>query len=218
MSRCVRRTVVAQGGSLIRRLRAFIDLRDLRSALDRLAGRRFQIDWPAFARWLATGAPARAPGIPEGGRARLDGIHAYVRSDPMRSAGVGTEGEVAGMPEHRSDLPLILVAAAPSPGECYACDKAGTGRCLRCRGDVSAGPQAGVTEAMTSDLFRLVREAALDHVVIVSEDNRLIPIVKFLQTKGTVVIHGWFPPRAVDLSRACDVFIDLGAHRGEFEA
>jgi len=81
-----------------------------------------------------------------------------------------------------------------------------------------AGPHAGVTEVVTSDLLRLNRETGLDHVVIVSEDNRLIPVVRFLQTKGTVVIHGWFPPRAIDLSQACDAFVDLGAHRTEFGA
>ena len=136
----------------------------------------------------------------------------------MRSPAAGGAGHVADVLGQTPDLPLVLVAGATSPGECHACDRAGTGACLRCRGDASAGPQAGVTDAMVSDLLRLNREGGLDHVVIVSEDNRLIPVVRFLQTKGTVVIHGWFPPRAIDLSQACDAFIDLGAHRREFGA
>jgi hypothetical protein len=208
--------VVARGGPLIRHLRAFIDLHRLQSALDRLAGHRFQLDWPAFARWLATDAQESATGVPKGDGSHVDGVHVYVQPERMRSPAAGGEGHVAGTPAPRSDLPLILIVVATSPGECHACDRAGTGACLRCRGNTSAGPQAGVTDAMVSDLLRLNREGGLDHVVIVSEDNRLIPVVRFLQTKGTVAIHGWFPPRAIDLSQACDAFIDLGAHWTEF--
>jgi hypothetical protein len=41
-------------------------------------------------------------------------------------------------------------------------------------------------------------------------------VVKFLQSKGTRIVHGSVLGRARDLSLACDTSVDLGAHLSEF--
>jgi hypothetical protein len=212
-----------QGGRTIYRARAFIDLCDLQSALDRLAGRRFQIDWGAFGRWLAADAVEHAPGSTDDGRLRLDAIHIYRPRESMApTETIAGERAVAvratGVPGPQPGRPLILTTWVTAPGDCQACHLAGTGGCRRCRGEIPAPRQVGVTEAMVADLLCLTREGGLDLAVVVSEDNRLIPAVKFLRGRGKAIIHGWFPLRAVDLSRACDAFIDLGVHRSEFES
>jgi hypothetical protein len=75
---------------------------------------------------------------------------------------------------------------------------------------------AAVTDAIRADLLQTAREERVEWVVLVSSDNRLIPVVKFLQSKGTRIVHGSVLGRARDLSLACDTSVDLGAHLSEF--
>ena len=95
-------------------------------------------------------------------------------------------------------------------GECHACDLAHTPGCHHCRNTVTGAGQ-GVRDAMTTDLFRLVREDSLDVAVLVSSDLALITVVRFLIGRGTKVVHGAFPPLARDLSASCSGVIDLRA-------
>jgi uncharacterized LabA/DUF88 family protein len=61
-------------------------------------------------------------------------------------------------------------------------------------------------------MIRLAWEGAYDVAVLASLDSDLVPAVEFLATKAIYVVQAGFPPKGVDLGRACwgtfDVFAD----------
>jgi len=63
---------------------------------------------------------------------------------------------------------------------------------------------------MCGDLLELAREDGYDWAVIVTTDLLLIPVVRYLQAHGRKIVHGCFPPIAMDLTDECWASIDLG--------
>ena len=208
---------MAGDGSHVDRGRAFIDVCALQSDLDRMAGRHLRIDWNLFVHSLRAAALELANGSARG-EPRLEAVRVYacpVSTGPddaaLRAwAGAATTGGTG--------VRVDLVESPSVPGECRACDVAGTPRCLRCRGNAGRTGGTGLDSPLAADLLTLAREDGYDWGVLVSSDMYLIPVVKYLQGRGRRIIHAGFPPVAADLSRACWASIDLGARSSEFAA
>ena len=90
--------------------------------------------------------------------------------------------------------------------ECQGCGKA----CTHCQGGVVKEPRGqGRDSLIASDLIELAREDVYDWAVVVSTDLLLIPVVRYVQSRGRKIIHGCFPPVAMDLTKECWASIDL---------
>jgi hypothetical protein len=100
---------------------------------------------------------------------------------------------------------VYVYASREADQECTICGKA----CTHCKGSVKSPGGRGHDNPIAIDLISLAREGAYDWAVIVTTDTWLGPIVKFIQSHGRKVIHGCFPPIAVDLTRQCWASIDL---------
>jgi hypothetical protein len=89
--------------------------------------------------------------------------------------------------------------------ECQACGKA----CTHCQGGATDQGGLGRDNPIADDLLELAREDEYDWAVVISTDLLLIPVVRYLQSGGRKIIHGCFPPVAMDLTKNCWASIDL---------
>ncbi len=67
----------------------------------------------------------------------------------------------------------------------------------------------GRDNSIANDPLDLAREDEYDWAVVVSADLLLIPVVRYLQSHGRKIIHGCFPPVAMDLTEECWASVDL---------
>ncbi len=70
-----------------------------------------------------------------------------------------------------------------------------------------------VADALATDIFRLVREDALDVAVLLSAQPALGPVIRFVEGRGKRVVHAAFPPRGRELSEVSAGMVDLTALR-----
>ena len=89
--------------------------------------------------------------------------------------------------------------------KCWGCYKA----CTHCQGGTGVLGGQGRDNPIADDLLELAREDEYDWAVVVCTDPRLIPVVRYLQSHGRKIIHGCFPPVAMDLTKECWASIDL---------
>jgi hypothetical protein len=89
--------------------------------------------------------------------------------------------------------------------ECWACYKA----CTHCQEGNKDPDGHGRDSPIANDLIELAREDEYDWAVVVSTDLRLISVVRYLQSHGRKIVHGCFPPIAMDLTGECWASIDL---------
>jgi len=89
--------------------------------------------------------------------------------------------------------------------ECNACTRA----CTQCRASIKDQQGRGRDNPMARDLIELARDDSFDWAALVSSDLLLIPAVRYVQSHGRRIIHGCFPPIAMDLTRECWASIDL---------
>jgi hypothetical protein len=89
--------------------------------------------------------------------------------------------------------------------DCSACYKA----CTHCKSGPRSAAGLGRDNPIWTDLLELARKEEYDWAVVVSTDLRLIPVVRYLQAHGRKIIHGCFPPIAIDLTKECWASIDL---------
>jgi len=106
-------------------------------------------------------------------------------------------------------LPLGAVyaysRATDAKRDCWGCYKA----CTQCQGGNKDPGGQGGDNPIAGDLIELAREDEYDWAVVVSTDLLLISVVRYLQSHGRKIIHGCFPPIAMDLTRECWASIDL---------
>ena len=69
--------------------------------------------------------------------------------------------------------------------------------------------EKGIDTAIVTDLLTLAWEGGWQVAVLVSADRDFIPAVEMLANKGYRVINAHFPPKGMDLARACWASIDL---------
>lgn len=112
---------------------------------------------------------------------------------------------------HEADLPseaervVFRQRATDVKRKCWGCYQA----CTHCQGgSVDLGGQ-GRNNPIADDLLELAREDEYDWAVVVCTDLLLIPVVRYLQSLGRKIIHGCFPPVAMDLTKECWASIDL---------
>ncbi len=172
------------------RVIALIDLPDLRSQVKRIGGAS-EPDLPTVLEQLEADLTRLDPALSEA-ELPLDAVYLYSPVEADRS------GEVE-----------RVVFREPGMGvkrECQGCGKA----CTHCQGGArDLGGGQGRDNPIANDLIELAREDAYDWAVVVSTDLLLIPVVRYLQAHGRKIIHGCFPPVAMDLTEECWASIDL---------
>ena len=88
--------------------------------------------------------------------------------------------------------------------------------CPQCGGDMRGTQEKGVDGAIITDLISQGCFAGYDVAVLVSSDRDFVPAVEFLAAQQIKVIHGAFPPKAAELTRACWGSINLPRVRERF--
>ena len=202
---------MSQPGSLS--VMAFIDLVELRALLsleamggaggsDAARGGDVATGWRAFPRRLVEEAMVQMD-VFAGRPLEFAGARVYV---PLGLLDRAAAAEIVG-----DNVELREVK--PTVAECRACDLAGTSSCHRCR-NLALDPSALVAAAIGDDLVRLARDEGIGALVLVTSDSALIPMVRFLERKGKIVVHATVPPRGRDLSAACSAVLDIGRFAG----
>lgn len=169
------------------------------------------LDWEGFPRRLAVDATSVAL-LQPAERLSYVGSLIYVRDDPASRTGGGSASKII---DELSKDPLARLRTVPAKmaalGECRACDLAGTSRCHRCRNMNAPTSVLGgaVGHAIATDLFRLLREDAVDIAVLLSADPGLVYAVRAVERRGKRVVHAAFPPRGRELSAASSGMVDL---------
>jgi hypothetical protein len=156
------------------------------------------IDWQTFPRRLAEEAAEQAD-ILSGKSLEFAGARVYAPLGLLDRAGAA---EIAG---DKVELREIRSTVA----ECRACDLAGTSSCHHCR-NLALDPAALIAAAIGNDLVRSARDEDIGALVLVTSNTALIPMVRFLERKGKIVVHATVPPRGRDLSAACSAVVDIG--------
>lgn len=114
--------------------------------------------------------------------------------------------DVARLPAGLSINPVYTYSEREADG-CSGCGRA----CTHCKAAVGEGGARGIGGPLAGDLLRLARDDAYDSAVVVSSDLALVPVVRFVQSRGRRIIHGCFPPYAADLTMECWASIDVRA-------
>jgi len=166
-----------------------IDLPDLQSEMKRI-GR-------ALDRGLAT--------VVERLEAGLAGLDPRLESPP-EFAGVFVYSPLEAERSPSTGHMVFKPRAVEVDRACWSCTKA----CTHCKGGTRASGGRGHDNPMCGDLLELAREDGYDWAVIVTTDLLLIPVVRYLQAHGRKIVHGCFPPIAMDLTDECWASIDLG--------
>jgi hypothetical protein len=172
---------------------ALIDVPDLQSQLKRVGG-ALEHDVTAVMRQLETGFAeldtARSDVHP------FDAVYLYSPLDADRTGGI--------------ERAVLRERGIGVKRECQACGKT----CTHCQAGATSDPGGrGRESLLADDLIELAREDAYDWAAVVSTDLLLIPVVRFVQAHGRKIVHGCFPPVALDLTQECWASIDLSRPR-----
>jgi hypothetical protein len=100
---------------------------------------------------------------------------------------------------------VFRLSATEVTRPCWSCTK----ECTHCQASTKDRGGQGRDNPIANDLLKLTREDEYDWAVVVSTDLLLIPVVRYLQSHGRKIIHGCFPPVAMDLTKECWASIDL---------
>jgi hypothetical protein len=166
-----------------------IDLPDLRWQLKRMGGAP-EPELAAVLERLETDLAKLDPASSHA-RSGLGAVYLYSTGEADRS--------------HEVERAVVRGRGFGVKRECQACGKA----CTHCQGGASEPAGHGRESPMAGDLLELDREDAFDWAVVVSTDLLLMPVVRYLQSHGRKIVHGCFPPVAMDLTRECWASIDL---------
>jgi hypothetical protein len=213
----------AAQGPVTARVFVFIDLSELLAELGGLPDAVAALDWEGFPAWLAVDAASAALLTPAA-RLRYAGTLVYVLDEPARRSGraaraAGAPDGVSGVIVRLANDPQVEVrvvrATAATAGDCLACDLARTPGCRHCRNTTSPLSCLGgaVGDAIATDIFRLVREDALDVAVLLSAEPALRTVIRFVEGRGKRVVHAAFPPRGRESSEVSSGMVDLTALR-----
>jgi hypothetical protein len=106
---------------------------------------------------------------------------------------------------HEAERVVVKQRATSTRRECWSCYKA----CTHCQASTGKSGGHGGDNPVGADLIKFARDDKYDWAIVISADLRLIPVVRFVQSRGRKIIHGCFPPVAMDLTRECWASIDL---------
>ena len=76
--------------------------------------------------------------------------------------------------------------------------------------------EKGVDTLIATDMIRLAWEGAYDVGILVSSDADYVPVVRFLDTKNTKVVHAGFGTTGHHLAKESWCSIDIGSFKSEF--
>jgi len=185
----------------------FIDFWNFQLSLNHNIGRSFKPDWRKVGPVFASEAGALVAGTTQGARIRFDGMHVYLSYNPSTDARL--KHWALNTLDRFPGVQVNAKARKPKgPPKCPSCYQRITG-CPNCGGNMRGTVEKGVDTAIVTDMIRHAWEDAYDVAVLASSDADFIPAVQFLDNKGRRVIQAGFPPRGVDLARACWASIDV---------
>ena len=81
--------------------------------------------------------------------------------------------------------------------------------CPACNHDMRGTEEKGLDTRIATAMISLAWDDNYDVAVLVSSDRDFIPVVEFLRTRGIKVVHGAFPPKALELTGKCWAHIDI---------
>ena len=195
-------------GALSLSVTVLIDLAELLAGLSEGTHGSVPVDWDRIFTWLADGAAA-ALSLPVH-EFRRSGTRVYV---PTANEAASPALEALAGLTAAPGTTVVRVKGRPGLSECLACDLARTPGCHHCRNLTAATGmlRSPVSDTMAADMFRRVREDALDVAALVSGDRALVPVIKFLEGRGTRVAVGGFSPGVRELAGAASGLVDLAA-------
>jgi hypothetical protein len=176
------------------RVIALIDAHDLQWQVKRIGG-AFGYDLNAVLEQLGAGVAKLNP-APEK-RLRFALVHVYAPLEAEWPQEAGRSGEF--------DRVVFKPLAGGINRACWSCAKA----CTHCQEGTKGSGRQGHDNPIHGDLLEFARDDVYDWAVIVTADLLLIPVIRYLQSHGREVIHGCFPPVAMDLTEECWASIDL---------
>lgn len=94
--------------------------------------------------------------------------------------------------------------------KCPSCHDA-VNTCPACGGTMLGVKEKGVDTLLATDMIRLAWEGIYDSAVLITADEDLAPVVRFLSAKGKKILHGKFPPRGAVLTPICWAPINIPA-------
>ena len=175
-------------------------------------GQGFHTNWVGLGQWMTERA-CQSLGLAPGSYL-FEGMMVYTSFDPGSGAKHRNwaTGWLAGQPNVGV---VCLERRRRIPPNCRNC---GTqiSNCPSCNFPLSGTTEKGVDTFLATDMIRLAWEDAYEIAVLVTSDSDLVPCVDYLvNQRNRRVIQAGFPPRGVEISKACSSSFDVGALREE---
>ena len=160
-----------------------------------------------------TGKACQSIGLASGSYS-FEGMIVYTSFDPASGARHRNwaTGWLASQPKVQVVCRERRLRRPPSCGRC------GTviANCPNCGSGMSGTTEKGIDTYLVTDMIRLASEDAYDIAVLATSDSDLVPCVDFLVNQRSLrIIQAGFPPRGVELARACSSSFDVSAVQHE---
>lgn len=116
---------------------------------------------------------------------------------------------------HLRSMPGFTVSIAErtsrsKPVFCTACnDKVSV--CPQCGAPLRRAIEKGVDSAIITDMFALHIEKVYDIAMLASSDADMLPMVRYLQSRGVKIVNLWADPQPTELRKTCWSFLELAA-------
>jgi hypothetical protein len=182
------------------RVRVFIDFWNFTLSLRRVSP-GFMSDWRPIGPLLAEAAAGCIdPALPYS----FEAMHVYGSFDPAKDGDKKLRNWFANTLDRMPGVHVTVVERqkkVASP-KCPVC-QAEVPTCPACAADMRGTEEKGVDTRIVTDMISLAWAGAYDVAMLVSADRDFVPVAEFLQSRGTKVIHGWFPPTGSLLAQKC---------------
>lgn len=201
--------VMSQTGSAsAQKIRVFVDFWNLQLSLNQIAPSNYRPDWRKIPQWLADQTKTLVLLDPSE-TLQFEGIHVYISYNSQTQKGRNLHQWAANVLARFPGFHVVCVERkAKGPPTCPGCHQH-IEDCPHCGAKIIRTVEKGIDTAIVTDMITLALEDAWDVAVLVSSDRDFIPAVSYLAKKGHKVIHAGFPPRGMDLARACWASIDI---------
>ncbi|MHB0978970.1 MAG: NYN domain-containing protein [Thermoleophilia bacterium] len=195
----------------IERVRVFVDYWNFQLSASEMLGRNFRPDWKRIPQWLGVDAVRLAVGDPTLAL-RLDGLAAYMSYNPASEADRRFKTWASNFLDRVPSVQVVCKERKPRYApQCQQCHQAII-ECPHCGAAMAGTVEKGVDVAIATDMIRLAWEESYDYAVLVSSDADYVPAVEFLNSKGRRVIHVGFPPKGMNLAKACWASLGMAPH------
>ena len=182
------------------RLKVFVDFWNFQLSVNSLA-KRFPIDWKQMGRAVANESSSI---VDPGAAFTYQDMNVYGSYDPSSVKDISLHRWAVNILDK---FPGVQVTMIPrqrkrSGPVCPSCYDA-ISKCPSCQADMRGTEEKGVDTRIATDMIKLAWVENYDVAVLLSSDRDFVPVVEFLDTRGIKTIHGAFPPKGAELTKAC---------------